>query len=131
MKLSEAEVRKWVDIISDDYMHYTEEDKEYVVTYGKYLEADLLPEDTGIIAYHIFKDFDCKKKMNVVLLYCKPECRGRYLRYMFRRIEEIAKQEGVIDIIIGASDSGYKEDKFNRVLRHFGYSNCASYIKRI
>lgn len=121
MKLLEAEIRKWAQQISDDYMHYSAEDFEYVVKLSMFLDAELLPNDAGIIGYNIIKDFDCKKKMSVVLLYCKPEYRGRYLGYMFRRIEEIAKQEGAVKIFIGDSDSGYKEEKFNRVLSYFGY----------
>ena len=130
MKLSEAEVRKWVQIISDDYMHYSPEDFEYVVKFGQYMDIELLPGDAGVIGYHIYKDFDCKKKMNVVLLYCRPEQRGLYLRYMMRRIEEMAKQEGVKKIIIGSSISGYKEDKFNRILGYFSYRNNG-YAKEI
>lgn len=121
MKLSEAEVRKWVQRISDDYMHYSPEDIEYIVKYGCYLDAEVLPNDSGVFAYSVVKDFDCKKKMSVILFYCRPECRGQYLRYMFRRIEEIAKQEGAVKIFMGDSDSGYKENKFNRVLERFGY----------
>ena len=131
MRQSEAVVRKWVQAISDDYMHYSPEDFEYVVRYAKYLEGEELPDDAGIIGYIIMKDFDCKKKMNMVLLYCRPEKRGQYLPYIMRRIEEIAKQEGVTDIIIGASDSGYKEKKFNDMLKYFGYNESAAYIKRI
>ena len=112
-------------------MHYSDEDFEDVVQCGKVLDVDLLPEDAGGIAYTIYKDFDCKKRMNVLLFYCRPEYRGRYLRYMFRRLEEIAKQEGVAEILIGASDTGYKEDKFNKMLNYFGYNRVASYIKRI
>lgn len=108
-------------------MHYSLEDLEYVVTYAKYFDVDLLPEDAGLIAYTVYKDFDCKKKMTVLLLYCRPEYRGRYLRYMFRRIEEIAKQEGAVKILLGDSDSGYKEDKFNKVLEYFGYKSSGHY----
>lgn len=121
MKLSEAEVRKWAQIISEDIMHFSKEDIEHVVMYGQYLDAILLPEDAGIVGYTIVKDFDCKKKMCMVLFYCKPEYRGRYLRYMFRRMDEIAKQEGVAQITIGDSISGYKSEKFNSMLEYFGY----------
>lgn len=130
MKLSEAEVRKWVDIISDDITDISEEDKAYVTRYGQYLDIDVLPNDAGIIAYSIIKDFDCKKKMSVVILYCRPEYRGRYLSYMFRRIEEIAKQERAIKVVIGDSVSGYKEKKFNNMLGYFGYGRCG-YSKEI
>lgn len=121
MKMSVEEVRKWVQIISDEYMHYTPEEVEWVVQMGQFIDGEVLPNDAGVIGYIVMKDFDCKKKLSVVLLYCRPEYRGRYLRYMFRRIEEIAKQEGAVKIFIGDSNSGYKEEKFNRMLEHFGY----------
>ena len=130
MKLSEAEVRKWVQIISDDYMHYTDEDFEYVVSMGKYLDGEVLPDESGVIGYMVVKDFDCKKKLSVVLLYCKPEKRGLYLRYMMRRIEDLAKQEGAVKVNIGASISGYKEEKFSHMLEYFGYRHHG-YIKEI
>lgn len=127
MRLSEAEIRKWVNIISDDIGNLSEEDKEYVIKYGQYLDVDILPNDAGIIAYSIIKDFDCKKKMSVVILYCRPEYRGQYLVYMFRRIEELAKQGNAIKVVIGDSVSGYKEKKFNSMLEYFGYKNCGYY----
>lgn len=127
MKLSEEAVRNWVNIISSDVGNLSEEDKEYVTKYGKYLDVEELPAQSGIIAYSIIKDFDCKKKMSVVILYCKPECRGKYLTYMFRRIEEIAKQESAVKVVIGDSVSGYKENKFNRMLEYYGYRACGHY----
>lgn len=130
MKLSAAEIRKWVQTISDDYMHFDAEQFEWVISVVNVLEVDLLPEDAGGIAYLITKDFDCKKKLSVVLLYCKPEYRGKYLRYMMRRIEEIAKQEGASKVAIGSSISGYKEAKFDRMLEYFGYQHNG-YIKEI
>ena len=111
-------------------MHYSVEDFEYVVQMGSFLDVDVLPDEAGIIGYVIVKDFDCKKKLNVVLLYCKPEYRGKYLRYMMRRIDEIAKQEGVVKIYIGDSDSGYKEEKFNKMLSWFGYRS-GGHVKEV
>lgn len=111
-------------------MHFSAEDIEYVVKFGQYLDVILLPDDAGVVGYTIVKDFDCKKKMSMVLFYCRPEKRGLYLRYMFRKIEEIAKQEGVTKVIIGNSVSGYKEEKFNRMLSYFGYKS-GGYSKEI
>lgn len=130
MKVSEETIRKWVRLISDDLMHFDDEQYAYIVQLGMVLEFEVLPNDSGVIGYIVMKDFDCKKKMSVVLLYCRPEKRGRYLRYMFRRIEEIAKQEGASKIAIGSSISGYKEEKFNRMLSRFGYRSNG-FIKEI
>ena len=123
MKMSEAEVRKWVQQISDEYMHYTPEEVEWVVQMGQFIDGEVLPNDAGVIGYIVMKDFDCKKKLSVVLLYCRPEYRGRYLRYMFRRIEEIAKQEGAVKIAVGASITGHKPERFSHMLEYFGYRN--------
>lgn len=123
MKASAEEIRKWAQQISDDYMHFNEEDMQYVCDICKIADFEVLPDEAGVIGYLIHKDFDCKKKMSVVLLYCKPEYRGKYLRYMMRRVEEIAKQEGVKKISIGSSISGYKEERFNRMLKYFGYEH--------
>ena len=130
MKLSEAEIRNWVKIISDEYMHFDEAGIERAVSLGKLLEVDLLPEGAGGIGYHIYEDFDCKKRMGVVIFYCKPEQRGKYLVYMLHRIEEIAKQERVHKITIGSSISGYKEEKFGRMLKYFGFKDNG-FIKEI
>ena len=130
MKLSEAEIRNWVKIISDEYMHFDEAGIERAVSLGKLLEVDLLPEGAGGIGYHIYEDFDCKKRMGVVIFYCKPEHRGKYLVYMLQRIEEIAKQERVHKITIGSSISGYKEEKFGRMLKYFGFRDNG-FIKEI
>lgn len=130
MKLSVAEIRKWVQQISDDYMHYSADDIEWIISLGQFIDGEVLPDRAGVIGYTVVKDFDCKKKISVVLFYCKPEYRGKYLRYMFRRIEEIAKQEGAVSISIGDSISGYKEEKFNHVLEHFGYK-MSGHVKEV
>ena len=121
MKQSAAVIRKWVQTISDDYMHYTAEQYERVCAMASVFDFEFLPNDEGVIGWITVQDFDSKKKMSVLLLYCKPEYRGRSFIPMLRRLEEIAKQEGVDEIIIGSSISGYKGDKFNKVLSRFGY----------
>lgn len=131
MKASVAEIKKWVQIINDDLLLFDKaEEFEYICNICNVAEFEILPGDAGVIGYICHKDFDCKKKLSVLLLYCKPECRGKYLRHMMRRIEEIAVQEGADKISIGSSISGYKEGKFNRMLKYFGYKNNG-YIKEI
>lgn len=130
MKMSVAGIRKWVQRISDDYMHYDAEEMERVIWMAQYLESEELPDDSGVIGYLVYKDFDCKKKLSVVLFYCRPEYRGRYLSYMFRRLEEIARQEGAVKIFIGDSFSGYKEEKFNHALERYGYRS-SGHVKEV
>ena len=130
MKQSAAVIRKWVRLISDDYMHFSAEQEEYVCNLASVCDFYIMPDDSGVVGYIIAQDFDCKKKMNVLLFYCRPESRGRAFIPMLRHCELVARAEGVEKIIIGCSTSGYKEEKFNRILERFGYSNCA-YGKRI
>lgn len=130
MKMPVAVIKNWVDIISDDCMHFSESAKEYAVLVASNMDFYMLPNEEGFIAYSILKDLDCKKKLYVLILYCKPEYRGRYLATMFNIIENIAKQEGVSEIMIGKSISGYKENKFNRMLEHFGF-HSSGYSKEL
>ena len=130
MKASEAAIKKWAKIYNDDLHVYKPEHYEHIKKICSVLDYEELPEDAGVFAWVIAEDLDCKKRMNVIILYCKPEYRGRYLRYMFRRIEEIARQEGCVDITIGRSVSGYKEDKYIKILSYFGYAP-SGYNKRM
>lgn len=130
MKASVAEIRKWVQIISDDYMHYSPEQLEHACGMASVFDFEVMPNETGVIGWMCVKDFDCKKKLSVLLLYCRPEYRGKSFIPMLRRLEQIAKEEGAEEIIIGSSISGYKNEKFNNALSRLGY--CSSgYKKRI
>lgn len=130
MKPSEATVKKWISVCSDDYAHLSAEERWHALRTFSMCDYEELPEDAGVFAWITARDFDCKKKMLVLILYCRPEKRGRYLHYMLRRLVEIAKQEGATQIAIGRSVSGYKEEKFNSMLQRFGFAPCA-YSKRI
>lgn len=129
MKPSAETIKKWVNVYCDDCMPLTQEQRAHVMYLLLYSEYEELPDDAGVFAWSIMKDFDCKKKMFVLALYCRPEKRGLYLRYMLGRLEEIAKQEKVAEVSIGQSISGYKAEKFNRILEHFGFAPSA-YSKR-
>lgn len=130
MKPSAEIIKKWVDIYCDDCLPLTQDQRGYISELCKVCEYEELPNDAGVFTWCVMKDFDCKKRMSVLILYCRPEKRGRYLRYMLRRLEEIAAQEGAVELAIGHSISGYKENKFDRMLQYFGYAPCA-YSKRI
>lgn len=130
MKQSVVEIKKWVRLISDDYMHFTSEQEDYACQLASVCDFDIMSDGSGVVGYIIAKDFDCKIKMNVLLFYCRPESRGRSFIPMLRHCESVAKERGVEKIVIGCSTSGYKEEKFNRILERFGYSNCA-YGKRL
>lgn len=129
MKPSAEIIKKWVDIYCDDCHPLTQDQRDYVAAMCRVCEYEELPNDAGVFTWVVLKDFDCKKRMSVLILYCRPEQRGRYLRYMLRRLEEIAKQEDAVELSIGQSVSGYKEEKFNRMLGYFNFTPCA-YGKR-
>lgn len=130
MKPSAAIMKKWVSIYESDIGKLTDEQIEIACSVCGMCDYEELPDDAGILFWIIAKDFDCKKRMSVVILYCRPEKRGRYLRYIFKRLEEIAKSEGVVEIAIGHSVSGYKEDKFEKMLMRMGYTP-GIYSKRV
>ena len=111
-------------------MRYTPEQYERICAMANVFDFEIMPNEAGVIGWLVVEDFDCKKKMSVLLLYCKPEYRGHSFIPMLRRLEEIAEQEGVCEIIMGSSISGYKEEKINKILSRFGY--CLSgYKKRL
>lgn len=130
MKQSAEEIKKWVQVISDDYMHFSETEQEYVARCASVCDFELMPNDSGVIGWYTGVDFDCKKKMFVVLFYCRPELRGRSFIPMLERIEEIAKSENVESICIGDSISGHKESVFAKVLLRHGYKP-SGFKKRI
>ena len=123
MKQSAEVIKKWVDIISDDYMHYTDEQKKYVCKLASVIDFEIIDNDIGVIGWATMRDFDCKIKTNVLILYCKPEYRGNKFIPMLRRLENIARSEGAEKIIIGNSISGYKSKIFDLIIKRNGYSN--------
>lgn len=130
MKQSAAVIRKWVRLISDDLMHFTPEQEEHVCKLASVFDFEIMPDDSGLVGYYIAKDFDCKIKMNVLLLYCRPESRGRSFVKMLRLLEDAAHKAGVTEIIVGGSVTGYKVDKLNNALERLGY-RPSGYSKRI
>ena len=118
MNQSAETIKTWVNIISDDYMHYTQEQKDYVCNLASMFDFEILPGNRGVIGWTIMLDFDCKKKLVVVLLYCKPEFRGMSFIPMIKRLEEIAKENNAVEINIGKS-IGVRD--YANILGRFGY----------
>lgn len=123
-------IDKWLDRISDDYMHFDKGGKNNARLYANACQI-VEYEDKGVLMYAIFRDIDYKLKLNVVLFYIKPEYRGTNLFLtMIKNIETIAIKEHAKEIIIGASVSGFKEDSFYKALSRFGYKS-AGFIKKV
>ena len=123
-------VDKWLPIISDDYMHFNEEAMEYAKKFA--LQCSIKDyDDRGVMMWLTVKDIDSVMRTQVLLFYIKPEYRGSKLFLtMIKNLETMVMKEGSKAIIIGASISGYKEDKFNKIFTKFGYTQ-AGYIKKV
>lgn len=123
-------VDKWLPIISDDYMHFNEEAIEYAKKFA--LQCSIKDyDDRGVMMWLTVKDIDSVMRTQVLLFYIKPEYRGSKLFLtMIKNLETIVVKEGSKAIIIGASISGYKEDKFNKIFTKFGYTQ-AGYVKKV
>lgn len=124
-------LRKWIKIISDDYMHW---DSEYIdnviLPMAKTCFFEILPDDKGVIGYIPFMDWDKKKKLAMQLLYLKPEhrCMTNFCE-MIQLIDSTAKEFNCDEIQIGYSVSGYKEEKFNKLFSRYGYKQKSTWVK--
>lgn len=131
MKLDKETLLKLIKIISDDYMHWPEEEIPFVLNFCSACDFYIYPDDKGCIGWLTIKDIDCKLKTIVLVFYVKPEYRGTKIFFdMLERIEQIAKDENATEIQIGPSISGYKEEKFNEIFARYGYETNG-YKKRI
>lgn len=130
MTEKERIIDKWLPIISDDYMHFTPEQMQYAKMFSLKCSVEEY-DDRGVMMWATIKDIDSVIRTQVLLFYIKPEFRGSNLFLtMIKNLERIVKKEGSTEIIIGASISGYKEEKFNKIFTKFGYTS-AGFIKRI
>lgn len=123
-------IDKWLSRISDDYMHFTPTQKDYAKKFS--LSCSIKEyDDKGVMMWATVKDIDSVIRTYVLLFYIKPEYRGSNIFLtMIKNIETIAKKENAKEIIIGASISGYKEEKFNKIFTKFGYTN-SGFIKKV
>lgn len=81
-------------------------------------------DDTGIFAYLFADDFAGNKIMSELLFYIKPAYRGslKLVREYINKAENIAKENSCNSIKIGGN-IGYKDDKFIRLLKRWGYTD--------
>lgn len=123
-------IDKWLARISDDYMHFTPAQMDYAKKFS--LSCSIKEyDDKGVMMWATVKDIDSVIRTYVLLFYIKPEHRGSNIFLtMIKNIETIAKKESAKEIIIGASISGYKEEKFNKIFTKFGYTN-SGFIKKV
>lgn len=123
-------IEKWLNRISDDYMHYDDQGKEIARRYAQQCEIKEY-EDKGVMMWATIIDIDAIKKTTVLLFYVRPKYRGsKIFLKMIKDIGNISVESGSKEILIGANISNYKEEKFNRVFSHFGYK-ASGFIKRI
>lgn len=133
MKLDDKTLRKWIEIISNDYMHWTERQKEEIVLpMVRQCDFYIDPQERGCAGWLTFTEIDCKPRTELLVFYVKPEYRGsRLFIDMIHKLEQFAKDEGAIEIVVGGSCSGYKEEQFNRIFKHFGYTQTSEWRKKI
>lgn len=123
-------IDKWLPIISDDHMHFTPDQFAYAKLFSMQCTVKDY-DDRGVMMWATVKDVDSVMRTQVVLFYIKPEYRGTNLFLtMIKNLETIAMKEGSKEIIIGASISGQKEEKFNKIFTKFGYTQ-AGFIKKV
>lgn len=123
-------INKWLNRISDDYMHFDQPGFENAYKYAQRCTIKEY-EDKGVMMWSTILDIDNVVKTVVLLFYIRPEYRGsKIFLTMVRDIERIANEDGAKEILIGPSISGYKEEKFNKIFTHFGYT-LAGYIKKV
>lgn len=123
-------IRKWLERISDDYMHFDTEGKENAYKYAQYCQIKEY-DDKGVMMWSTIRDIDNVIKTYVLLFYVRPEYRGgKLFLTMIKNLETIANIESAKEIIIGKSVSGFKEEKFNKIFTKFGYTH-AGFIKKV
>ena len=125
-------IKHWVDKISDDYGHFTDEQKDILLNivcpqlniteYG----------DDGVMAFNMVADVDFVPRASLVVFYIVPEKRGGKLFYkMIKDLEQQALNDGAVEVVIGNSISGYKENKFNSIFSRFGYNTNIVWTKKV
>lgn len=129
-KTKKQVINYWLKIISDDYMHFTPTGWDNAYKYAQQCQIKEY-EDKGVMVWATILDVDNVLKTNVLLFYVRPQYRGtKIFLTMIQDIETITIESGAKEIIIGASVSGYKEEKFNKIFTHFGYKQ-AGFIKKV
>lgn len=119
-------IRKWAEIAQADLGSFV--DVEHPIAYAKTLHDngllmyEELPDDAGVVAYIVVKDFCGNKQLQEVFMYIKPEHRGnpRNLLKLVKIMEDAAKENSCKSIAIG-SNIGYRDDKVLSLLSRFGY----------
>lgn len=123
-------IEKWLTRISNDYMHFDEKGKENARNYARICTIKEY-EDKGVMMWGNIIDIDGLPKNVCMLFYVRPEYRGSNLFLtMIKNLENISIKDGVKEIIIGTSVSGYKEEKFNKIFSLLGYKSVG-FTKRL
>lgn len=130
--LTNKRIKFWLDKISDDYAHYSAEEKNFLLERICPMLKITEYGNDGIMAWLGVSDVDLAKRASLIVFYVVPEKRGGslFLR-MIKDFERQAKDDGATECIVGPSISGYKEEKFNRIFSKFGYNTIYSWTKKV
>lgn len=125
-------IKYWIDKISDDYGHWTDEQKDILLKIVcPQLNITEYGND-GVMAFTMVADVDFVPRASLVVFYVVPEKRGSPLFYkMLKDFEIGGKIRGAKLLCIGESISGYKRDKFNSIFSRFGYNTNIVWGKRV
>lgn len=130
--MDKTRLKYWIDKISDDYGHFTDEQKDILLNivcpqlniteYG----------DDGLMAFTMVADVDFVPRASLVVFYIVPEKRGGPLFFkMLKDFEVGGKLRGAELLCVGESISGYKAEKFNRIFQRFGYNTNIVWTKKV
>lgn len=86
------------------------------------LKAEELSDEKGVVAFMIIPDFRGNLMCSELFMYIKPEYRGNMglLQELIQIMEKAAKENSCKYVTIGAN-IGYRDDKFIKILSHFGF----------
>lgn len=124
-------IKYWIDKISDDYGHWTDEQKDILSSFATGLKITEYG-DNAVMGWNRVIDVDFLNRAALVVFYIVPEKRGGSLFYkMIKDLEQQALNDGAVEVVIGNSISGYKENKFNSIFSRFGYNSNIVWTKKV
>lgn len=124
-------IKYWIDKISDDYGHWTDEQKDILLSFATGLNITEYGND-AVMGWNRVIDVDFLKRAALVVFYIVPEKRGGNLFCkMIKDLEQQALNDGADEVVIGNSISGYKENKFNSIFSRFGYNSNIVWTKKV
>lgn len=126
-------IKKWTNIIQSDLG--TIRDIQYTIDYFESFGSDFvlreLEDGIGIVGCIAQENWNKVKVCIEMIVYLKPEHRGRLgLKKVVKEIEKIAKELDCDYVSFGA-DIGYRDSKFLNLLKRLGYKDYCLIIELV